>query len=296
MPTWNEQQRLNIWRNRVGWSRKVRSDYLPFYDKYIQYYKGDQLDIMQTALDELVIVNLFYSHIKATLPMLYFQNPYFYVRPKRPEFKQNAEITEAVLNYYTRRNKVKREFRLSTLDAILLCGVLKIGYDPVFRNNERKGKYIQYGVDENGQEVYLIDPETGEVMIEPDELLIKENFFIKRVSPRNMLFDPETTNFVEDQAWIGEEIIERLDDVKENPLYKNADKIKETHLASKETYYMAGTQTRTDEVQDDLTRVRLIKLYDFRDEVYRVYADGQMDDTIGFLFEDDIDKGIKMHP
>jgi len=291
-----ELARLNVWRNRVGWSRKVRQDYLPYYDKYIQYYKGDQLDIMQVALDELVIVNLFYSHIKATLPILYFQNPYFYVREKRPEFRSGAELSESVLNYYTRRNKVKKEFRLATLDAIFLFGVLKMGYDPIFRKNDRKGKYVKYGFDENGKEILLIDPDTGELMVEPDELLIKENFFMKRVSPRNMLFDPEPKNFIEDQTWIGEDIIERLDDVKDNELYKNRDKVKETHLANKETFYMAGNQSYQDEIQNDLKRVRLIKLYDFRDEVYRVYADGQQDESIGFLFEDDIDKSIKMHP
>src|SRR5512139_248670 len=111
----SEFSRLNIWKNRVGWSRKKRYDYIQPYDKFIQYYKGDQLDPMQTALNEIIVVNLFYSHIKATLPMLYFQNPYFYVRPKRPEFKNSAEVNEGVLNYYTRRNKVKREFRLATL-------------------------------------------------------------------------------------------------------------------------------------------------------------------------------------
>lgn len=295
MPNLTEKERLNVWKNRVLWSRKRRETYIQRYDKGKDYYVGNQKDYVNTSLTEYIIINLIYSHIKSTLPMLYFQNPHFYVRPTRSEFKENAPLAEAVLNYYVRVSKLKREFRLSTLDALFLVGIVKTGYDPIFTDNPNKGKSINMGVDDEGNPISVIDPETGQALIEPDEFLLKELFFSKRVSPKNILFDPEYKNFVEDHNWIAEEVIERLDDVKENEYFpKNIrDQLKETHIGEKNVYFSGGSQMG--EVQDDLKRIRLVHIYDFKNEKFRIYAEGQEDD-LGFLYEDDTPDGMDLHP
>ena len=151
-----------------------------------------------------------------------------------------------------------------------------------FAGNNNAGKDITLGNDENGNPIYVIDPETGKKMVEPDEILVKEDFFTKRVPFKNMLFDPENKNFVEDHGWIGEEVIWRLDDAKEYDLFKKSyrDKLKETHLASNEAFVTDGTYEST--IKEDMQRIKLIHLYDLRDESFKIYAEGQEED-IGFL-------------
>lgn len=295
MPNLTEKERLNVWKNRINWSRKRRDTYIQRYDKGKDYYVGNQRDYVNTSLTEFIVINLIYSHIKSTLPMLYFQNPHFYVRPTRSEYKETAPIAEAVLNYYVRVSKLKREFRLSTLDALFLIGIIKTGYDPIFTDNPNKGKFINMGVDDEGNPISIIDPETGKALIEPNEFLLKEMFFSKRVSPKNMLFDPEYKNFIEDNNWVAEEVIERLDDVKENEYFNKSmrDDLKETHVSEKDVYFTGGSQMG--EVQDDLKRVRLIHIYDFKDEKFRIYAEGQSDEVM-FLYEDDTPDGMDLHP
>lgn len=294
MPSKTEKERLNIWKNRVGWSKDVRKNVLEAYNIYKHYFMGEQSSVLEsTALSDIIMINLIFAHIRSTLPMLYFQNPHYYVRPKRSEFKTSAEISEWVLNYFCNKGKLKREIRLATLDALLMIGIIKDGYNPIFIKNPKKGQKVTSGIDENGNEILVIDPETGEAIQEPNELLYTEDFFSKRVSPESMLFDPEKTNFIEDMNWIGEEVIERLDDVHENEFFKNRNDVKESHFATDKQFF--GMQSET-EIKNDLKRVKLIHIYDFKDEIFRIYAEGQENDEIGFLFEDDIPDGIDLHP
>lgn len=291
-----EKERLNVWRNRINWARKKREDYLKNYDLFKSYFIGDQVSLNQTSI-EIIVINLIYSHIKATLPLLYFQNPHFYLSPTRDEFENSALIAESVINYLAKKQKLKREIRLSTLDALFLIGICKTGYDPIFAVNPNKGKPVLAGVAEDGSNVHVIDPDSGQPLFEPDELLIKEDFFSKRISPKNMLFDPEYKNFLEDHNWIAEEVIERLDDVKDNEYFKKSirDDLKESHNAENEVFYTSGN-TKLTEVQDDLKRIKLIHIYDFRDEKFRIFAEGQNNEDLGFLYEDDVPDGMDLHP
>lgn len=287
-----ERERLQIWRNRVGWSRERREPAVKRYESFKRFYIGDQWDSTATSLENPLVVNLIYSHIKATLPGLYFQDPYFFLEPHEKTYEPYIPVGESVLNYFVRHNKMRRYVRLATLDAILYMGVLKVGYDPKFMPNPNGGGKVSAGKDDAGNDIWITDPETGGPLTEPDELLTEDNFFVERVSPANMLFDPEPNNFIEDGTWIGEETIERLDEVQDNPDYKYRSKLKESHVASNETF--VGPEDNPD-VQDDLKRIRLVHLYDFTEGIYRVYADGQ-EDNVGFLYEEDISKGIDLHP
>lgn len=296
MPSLSEQARMNIWRNRISWSRSKREDYIKNYDIFKSFFVGDQIDYTKTSI-EIVVINLIYSHIKATLPLLYFQNPHFYLSPTRNEFEDAATIAESVINYLAKKQKLKKEIRLATLDALFLIGICKTGYDPIFAENPNKGKPVISGISEDGQQIQVFDPDSGQPLIEPDEFLIKEDFFSKRISPKNVLFDPEYKNFLEDHNWIAEEVIERLDDVKDNGYFKKSvrDQLKETHMAENEVFHTSGG-TQLGEVQDDLKRIKLIHIYDFREEKFRILAEGQNDDTLGFLYEDEVPDGMDLHP
>lgn len=296
MPQLTEKERLHVWQNRINWSRSKREDYIKSYDLFKAFFVGDQIDYNKTSI-EIIVINLIYSHIKATLPLLYFQNPHFYLSPRREEYEDAATVAESVINYLAKKEKLKREMRLATLDALFLIGICKTGYDPIFAKNPNKGKPVISGIDENGQQIQVFDPDSGQPLIEPDEFLIKEDFFSKRISPKNLLFDPEYKNFIEDHNWISEEVIERLDDVKDNDYFKKSirDQLHETHMAENEVFHTSGG-TQLGEVQDDLKRIKLIHVYDFKDEKFRIYAEGQPNEDLGFLYEDDVPDGMDLHP
>ena len=130
-----EIERLNIWKNRMGWSKKFKEPLIKEYQSFIKYFYGDQYDVLkETSLDSTtaIVINLIFSHIKATLPMLYFQNPRFYLDATGLEYEERKDVAEEVLNYVVKKEKLKREIRLATLDALFLMGVCKTGYNPVF--------------------------------------------------------------------------------------------------------------------------------------------------------------------
>ena len=283
MPDLAEDSRINVWRDRIERSKKIRKKYLKDVKKYIEFYEGSQWGDKKVTLSEKAVVNLIFPHIKAQLPALYFQNPKWFCNAKGKKdeievLKRKALIAQEALNYYAKENlgiTLKKQIRLSILDAFFSFGTIKVGYVADFESNPTYGNFNVIGYDEGGDPIYEIDPETGKPLSDDEEEIVtNEAFFARRRSPRVMLFDPECENYFEDGRWIAEEIVKTIEDVKASRLYDNTKDL-EASFSVKPGY---GTDDidheEYPELREDLERITIYEMYDLEHDKLLVMADG----------------------
>jgi len=302
MPTPTKEKRLNIWIDRVERAAKKRKAYFKTIKKYKKFYDGEQWGDKKVTLKDKTTVNLIFAHIKSQIPFLYFQNPKWYVRPKgihKAQFAENARLAEMMLNYYVEENlriSLKKQIRLAILDAFFAFGVIKTGYIADFETNKNFGQPKVLGEDEAGKPIYDVS-ESGEMIIdEEEEIVTNEAFYARRVSPAQMLFDPECENYFEDGRWIGQEIIKSYHDVKNSKLYKNTSTLEPSYFA-KTGYPLDKTdgaywEDGVPEVKEDVSRIKLYEVYDLEHDKLIVFAEGHDK----FLRYEDIPDGIDGSP
>ena len=209
-------------RAKKTWSNTFR---IPDLDKYWEGFQRPSWWQENTFIP----LNLIYANIKSQVDSLASIVPQFHIRPSRtyrpsPErlmlLEKQAKLREMILNYLIRENQVNKEFRKTYLDAFVYFGVCKIFYEPIQGENPERDKPFK---DALGRP--LINPETGEPELQPDTILIGERFRIERRDPKNILFDPWADS-IENITWVAERIEYTVEEVKNNPLYKNTSNIK----------------------------------------------------------------------
>lgn len=301
MPIKAEDPRLNIWKDRIERSKKIRKKMLKEVKEYIQFYIGNQWGSRKTTLSEKPVINLIFSHIKTQIPSLYFRNPKWYCRPKGkkeelPQLKIHAKLAEAFLNYYANENlgiSLKKQMRLAILDAFFAFGTMKVGYIADFEANPNYGKYNTLGQDEKGNPIYEVDKVSGELMKDDmEEVITNEAFYARRRSPRVMLFDPECEGYFEDGRYIAEEIVKSVQDVKNSKLYENTENLEPSF--SVKPGYNLDEKDKEDmpEITEDLERVTLYEIYDLEHDKLIVLAE----DHDLFLRDENMPDGIEGSP
>jgi len=296
-----ENPRMNIWRDRIERSKKIRKKFLKEVKEFIDFYVGIQWGSRKTTLSEKAVVNLIFNHIKTQLPFLYFQNPKWYCRPKGNkdnivQTKLNAQLAQTFLNYYAKENlgiALKKEMRLAILDAYFAFGTIKVGYVADFEINPNYEKFNILGQDERGDPIYEVNSETGEIMRdETEEIVTNEAFYARRRSPRVMLFDPEAENYFEGGRYIAEEIVKSVQDVKNSKLYENTKNLEPSF--SVKPGYALDEQDKDDmpEIREDLERITLYEIYDLEHDKLIVLAD----DHDEFLRDENMPEGIEDCP
>jgi len=301
--TVSEDPRLNVWRDRIERSKKFRKKQLKDVGKYIQFLIGNQWSDRKVTLSEKPVINLIFSHIKTQLPYLYFQNPQFYCRPKQTfsskfmeQLVQDAKLAQIFLNYYTQENlgiALKKQVRLSILDAFFSFGVIKVGYSGNFEVNANFGKNKVLGEEIDGSPIYETDSITGEVLKDEDEtILTNEAFYARRISPMHILVDPECENYFEDGRYIGQEIVKSLHDVKNSKLYDNTDKLEASFNIEPNIEIEGDKLSDHPDLEHDLQRITIYELYDLEHDKLIVVADGHDE----FLRDEKTPDGIEGTP
>ena len=280
--TSSEYDKVKKWQARITVARKIRNEKLKDLSKYIDFYEGRQWhnDDDMPILKDKTTVNLVFANIKKELPYLYFQNPTPIVNPRRGEFELNAFAMKELLKYYTKFNmgtELKKHVRLCLLDAKFSFGCLKASYTPRFSVNPNKDQPVSAGYDDFGQPIFVYDDENN-VLTEPDEILTSELYYIERISPREILIDPECRNFTERAKWVAQEIVKPLKYLKENKLYKNTETLARNIELS--DIFKTTLHKTTEEVSaskelygEDNEKVRFVEIYDLENDELLVLPD-----------------------
>jgi len=273
-------ERIRMWQQRIIVARKIRDEKLKNLNSLIKFYEGEQWDETTPALQDKSTINLIWAGIKSELPNLYFQNPSPIVNAKRKEFELPAFAMQELLKYYVKYNlgtELKRHVRLCILDAKFVYGCIKASYTPSFSPNPNKGKPIIAGKDQLGIPIFVFDEE-GHVRTEGDKILSHELYGAERVSPKEILIDPECRNFISNAGWVGHELVKPLGYLKENKLYKNTERLRKNIELSdifKDKASEIISATKELYGKEDTEKVRFVEIYDLKNKELIVLPDNE---------------------
>lgn len=301
-----ERMRLyRRWLHKIRSARKLRKDWERDYqvETCEEFYLGKQQKGLPPGVQ---VINHFLATINVTIPGLLFDNPKFLARPKgggiSPQSTENAKIAEGVLEAISSNDdNLQSAARLALLQAFWRIGVLKCIYDPSLEPNPKAGEPIvtQDAAgnpirDPNTFEIIpMVDPETGEPMVEPEEIMSDETYRWEWVDARNMLL-PDDGPDMSKWSWLGEEIEVPLEDAKNDQrfpghlraLFKDAGRDKDS------------SEPRVDRGDDETEELepcfRYVECYDLRKK--RWYILTEQEGIQDFLLENPLPDGIEDHP
>jgi hypothetical protein len=121
------------------------------------------------------------------------------------------------LNYLKRELKLKTKMRMGIQDAMFAYGVVKVRYAAEIKDNEKAGQPITA----EGSENPLVD-DTGNPLLEPDELPVGGHYEVTRIHPDDILIDEDAGPLEDSWNWIAHRIRMSLDKARENKRYSKA--------------------------------------------------------------------------
>jgi len=130
------------------------------------------------------------------------------------------------------------------------------------------------------QPVILSEDELRALIPTKETFVVSDDIFVERVSPFEVYVDPEARS-LDEARWIAQRVIRPLEDVRDDPRYKNTKRLKAT-----EESRVAKTQGRTSPLPSDVLgdytkRVVVWEYYNIKERTLCVFADGNE----SFLFE-----------
>jgi hypothetical protein len=210
-----KQEEVSKWNDKVSSARKWRDDLAAKrrWKEMIQEYKGEwdlNFDI------QVMPINLIFAYIKTELPSLYIKDPHLKINPKNRTSVATAKVLEAVVNYIWYCKRLKREIKKSIVDALLIGHAwFKVGYTGEFGT---------------------VEDDLGNVI----ETVESEDFFAYHLPWDSIVFDPDALDPPHDCAWVAHSVWVPIDEVKNNPRYKNTKDLQATY--SKTEAYGRGNK------------------------------------------------------
>ena len=244
----NENKEVKEWLEKIQKSLKVKQSWREKFRVDLAYEYRDGAQMPQGAVnDEWITINRIYSNLKSELPMLYSNDPFFFINlattyePNPMQialFEQRAKIRQSMLNYLKRELKLKEKVRLSVLDAHFQYGIAKSFFSAEMVDNPNAK---QQTTDESGN---VMIGDDGSPIIEPNQLPTNEAYNIKRVHPDDFCWDSNAGTLEDTWEFVFEIIKMPLDDAKDDKRYKKAarDSLKPTEQASSETKQAEDTR------------------------------------------------------
>jgi hypothetical protein len=296
-----QEQRLAKYRDRITASRRWRENegYVATWRRMIDLYRGRQ-GTEDSEVDE-AMVNLCFSVMNVVVAAVTTQYPKFTVSPNQIGQDDQATIAEAVLNYAWRHYECHDEFQAAVIDMCMVGhGWLKIGWRYEEKTEKRTlSAAEQFGqVAEQDQQAeqlaavappeLMMNPEAAGALPSPDQIaegvtpeqevvdVIKDDPFVERVSPFDIVVDTEACN-TRELRWIAQRSVRDLSAVHDDPAYNTTARHKvEADMSIGGThdddYDTTGTAGLTNEADDD-DRVTIWEFYDLVAKEWCVFAE-----------------------
>ena len=263
---------------------------------------------MGIGFDDEIRVNRFLPTLQTMVPSLFFQNPTFRVLPKERNPSGDVILQktygESVLKEIASREyNLSNAVKLALIQSFVSIGVLKIVYDPQLIPNPRKGEIVYQTRADNsplldtatGQRQFVTDPQTGQPVREPAEIVSDEVYRFEWVNGDSMLL-PNQGPDMSRWTWIGEEITVTLDEAKEDERFPK--KFRDVFVANGQLSHFGRENEnifeRTEYQGDDY--FSYVEIWDIRKRRYYVMADGQPFSSNEFIIDDDYPEGVEEHP
>lgn len=276
---------LKRYRDRIKVSQRWREDegYDDTWRRLIDMYRGKTFTSVRAGEDKIA-VNVAFSTINVIAPSVAVNNPKITVNATKPEFEDQAVITEAVLNYWWRHYEVKPEFRRSVDDFLIIGhGWLKCGWRYDEREVPLSWEEQQQQIDDQQQQLDQFAVENphlaGDLPSNQDVAdsapstkreAVEDRPFVERVDPFDMFVDPEAVE-MSDLKWIAQRVVRPLEDVQADDRYSAA---RRKRLKADAAVNPRWGQRDSKKRSDDIKRVTLWEFYDVQRGTMCVFPEG----------------------
>lgn len=216
-----EAEQVKEWLACIDRAKKVKEKWRDDFRVALgyEYYEGRHRPPHIPAA-EWITLNLIYSRIDAKLPSLYSTDPYYHVKLAKtyspdpstiPAFELKAKVRQSMLNYLKGELDLQSEAQAAILDGMFQFGVVKTHLSADLMENPKKGNPV---IGEDGRP--LIDKETGEPVMESDEMAANETYNVARVDPDDFLVDECAGPLEASVCWYAHRIKYPLSEAKTN--------------------------------------------------------------------------------
>jgi hypothetical protein len=226
-----DEQELSVWKDRIPKCQSFQEEQHQSWEEAISLLNCNLLSKKYGGGDsEYVDVNFAKWYIDSLIPMIYFKDPFIFIKPRHEQYTAFADTMEKVVNYYWRELGIKQEMKRCILSsAITSPGWMQVGYTAKIgqdvakiedeRNKDLVGKIKDFIKGVNGKQEK--SPAQQGVL---NEYIVEESPFVKWVDSWKVLVPPGYQNFSEMPYVIIIETVAKID-FKANPLYKNREKV-----------------------------------------------------------------------
>lgn len=239
------------WRNRLTIARRVQETHRISWTEYRELFLyGDLLSSIFRVLRlraDAVRVNMASAYVRSTLPRLIYRTPKVLCSARRPGDEESASNDTILLNYLFREMRAWNTFKLVGLDALMFgCGFVKFGFDSEYhfdpksvitriegsamidalRNQVREiREFAGLGSPDRPALAPKTKPFDGKRTStdEYNTLVVKERPWMLRVSPYDLLIDPDAKS-LDDAKWVAHRIVRPIEDVRDDESYTAARK------------------------------------------------------------------------
>lgn len=216
------------WLRWIELSKKWRETQEEKWSRMIGYLKGKFLDTAPPA--DYVAVNLVYPALRVIVPAIYSKNPDLVVKARKRGYEEGAKAMAQLLRYFMDELDLKKEVKLCLVDAVLTGHAwAKVGYQVDFEEIEEAAKTVKQRFKEalkKGKEALKamitgVPPdesysEKSYYPIEPNQKIVGERPWVRRVSPFDMYVPPYSKRD-DELPWKVEQWVRDFTDVKNNP-------------------------------------------------------------------------------
>lgn len=254
------------WLKRISRAKKFRDQVKEKqnWGRLLDEYKGEYK--LNNQAIKSPPINIIYGYVETGIAKIYFRDPYISVNPKGQDFIARAKLLEPTINYIIPEIGLKKEIEKVLKDTFLVGhGWLKYGY-----------------INEIGES-------EGEHAGDKTEFIKNEDIFVTYVPWEDVLFDVTLCKDPPyDCRWIAHRIIRPIDEIKNDPKYKNTSNIK-TNVSVRD-----AKGDKIDETMRD-TDLDLFEFWEVWDkESNKIYAVAEGSDK--YLREDDNEYEMKGLP
>jgi len=284
------------WEERINDAKDARKEWAEHFRVELgrSYFEGDQNPGYPE--EEWITIPKIYSHLQAQLPFLYSLDPYFYVKLKKTnskaveqaggdpqklavmisETEAKGGIRQAMLNYLKVELNLKAKARLGIQDSHFAYGVLKTRHASDLEKHPNAGETI---VDDDGKDV--LDPETQEPQVYPDELPVNKRYEALRIHPDDFVWDADAGPLEDSWGFVAQRIRTKKEEAIKDKRFKRkavlsvSAKKKEDKDKSIFTSWLAK-KGASDEKKDD-EFIDIWEIYDLKENVTLTIAEDAED-------------------
>lgn len=272
----NDLEKVRIWKGLLQRSEGFQSQQHDEWNKAIALLNCEYFNKHTSRMDERVEVNFINWYVNNLVPLVYFRDPYIFIKSKTDDWTRFAETLEKVVNTTWKDQKLKQQFKRVILSAFLQPpGWIKTGYtakieQDIAKVEENKEKTLIKTIKDVVKGVFSKkEDKLPEQMGILNQNIKEESIFADWIPSWNVLM-PQGYHLVSKMPWICHYEDVAIMDFLANPLYKNKENM---HGIYKDDSVSGGKAIRKvvyedplnySNIRDEITTIRLYHICDMR--------------------------------